>query len=805
MDNHRQLKKPKISLSKYTQRRVEPQQDIQSLYKEYFENKRQRVCRFTAEVQETAEDYLDDEITLVDSKKMVVICSLRLPLEVELDFKGGQTPLVKITTPQEFSFNYFLYKDASHKYEGAVWVGWPGNLYPEEYHELIKTELQKYNCIPVFLNETCVLKYIESFLPDVYNAVFTGKVKIMDIHEAFSFSKVECFSKEFLVHYLDKITPLVEKNDAFLLLNDHYMSLIPSLLKEKAKIDPSVPFSMALFLQWGFPQADLISYLPSFGEMIIPSILHCHVLIFEKYTYVYDFFTYIKKALGLNSYSHKGTLRINNFDKVTVVRVQNITLNTDYIIELKDLFKVTEKRSWFRNEYIGGGGQNELILSMNTFPQEDYDEELLEVKFEEFRNIFEQNVARFTRLKIMMIACVQHPKQKTNEQNKAKLLEIAAKTNRAIREKGEVSYDPIIVNIHSFSLVDLIVFFSEANLLILETQNFDEQLLACLFILLGTKSKSVIASLNSNISNCLKSVEKVNRMYPEILYQAVRTVYSKSLSENIYAFDYDHEFITRYTTEYWIDNAMLELQRCQNRQRFMKLNPNEEQLANKALMNLGALTELNQSSVLDAYQSSKNRVFIIDYEGTLVPDNEYSFVYFENEKRYKRISAKPSEKVTGALHYLLQDPANVIFVVTGKQIASTEHWFSAFNGLGLAAEYGFFYKLNATDKNWCQLKKIDWAWMETVKSIMSQYVSRTDGSWIDYKKSGITWRFDENEDDFGKKQADVLTEHLRSVLEPIDEVDVYQGSNFVEVRPFGLHKVERCQNRLTLFRGLSLS
>ena len=47
-------------MSKYTQRR-EPQQDIQSLYKEYFENKRQRVCKFTAEVQETAEDNLDDE------------------------------------------------------------------------------------------------------------------------------------------------------------------------------------------------------------------------------------------------------------------------------------------------------------------------------------------------------------------------------------------------------------------------------------------------------------------------------------------------------------------------------------------------------------------------------------------------------------------------------------------------------------------------------------------------------------------------------------------------------------------------
>ena len=75
------------------------------------------------------------------------------------------------------------------------------------------------------------------------------------------------------------------------------------------------------------------------------------------------------------------------------------------------------------------------------------------------------------------------------------------------------------------------------------------------------------------------------------------------------------------------------------------------------------------------------------------------------------------------------------------------------DGLGLAAEHGFFFR-RAGSLEWDTRSSVEeMTWRSIVGPILQQYTESTDGSYIEKKESAFVWHYAAADPDFGSLQV----------------------------------------------------
>lgn len=88
--------------------------------------------------------------------------------------------------------------------------------------------------------------------------------------------------------------------------------------------------------------------------------------------------------------------------------------------------------------------------------------------------------------------------------------------------------------------------------------------------------------------------------------------------------------------------------------------------------------KLSIPSIVSDYKRAKRRAILLDYDGTLMPQNS--------------INKAPSQEVMDFLDALCEDEKNTVFIVSGRGRESLGEWFSPCKNVGIAAEHGYFLK-----------------------------------------------------------------------------------------------------------------
>lgn len=198
--------------------------------------------------------------------------------------------------------------------------------------------------------------------------------------------------------------------------------------------------------------------------------------------------------------------------------------------------------------------------------------------------------------------------------------------------------------------------------------------------------------------------------------------------------------------------------------------------------------ELNFKEISQDFKRSKNILILLGFDGTLIRKNAETVVMI-NEGEIVKMIEQPSASLVKNLEYLAKDRRVHIFILTHHGVRDIDHWLGDKPGIGLVAETGFCFKMNQTPKDkWENLCDLDWSWTQMVAEIMGNYVKRKEGSYIETRKSGIQWKFNETGDKLNNLQEKALEEHLLTVLEPFDNVEVVSGHGYIEVKPYGMSK-----------------
>jgi trehalose 6-phosphate synthase/phosphatase len=133
-----------------------------------------------------------------------------------------------------------------------------------------------------------------------------------------------------------------------------------------------------------------------------------------------------------------------------------------------------------------------------------------------------------------------------------------------------------------------------------------------------------------------------------------------------------------------------------------------------------ATPALDRAKLLQQYRSAKKRVFMFDYDGTLTPIVK------------DPAAATPSEKVIRTLKTLAADPANAVWIISGRDQAFLDEWMGHIPELGLSAEHGSFMR-HPHSEEWESLTdKTDMSWQSEVMDVFQHYTERTQGKDIDF-------------------------------------------------------------------------
>jgi trehalose 6-phosphate synthase/phosphatase len=185
------------------------------------------------------------------------------------------------------------------------------------------------------------------------------------------------------------------------------------------------------------------------------------------------------------------------------------------------------------------------------------------------------------------------------------------------------------------------------------------------------------------------------------------------------------------------------------------------------------LNRANRQEFIESYKRASNRLFLQDYDGTLVP-------YAPTPE-----GAKPSTNVLNVLRKIAENPKNDLVLISGRDKNTLDDWFDQIPA-GLVAEHGVW--IRERDQEWRHLfPQNSTSWKKQIRPILELFVDRLPGSFIEEKEFTLVWHFRKADLEFGSVLTKELVDHLQ-VFAASMNIQVILGNKNVEIRNTGINK-----------------
>mmetsp|Transcript_19949 Transcript_19949/g.32453 ORF Transcript_19949/g.32453 Transcript_19949/m.32453 type:complete len:967 (+) Transcript_19949:149-3049(+) len=237
-------------------------------------------------------------------------------------------------------------------------------------------------------------------------------------------------------------------------------------------------------------------------------------------------------------------------------------------------------------------------------------------------------------------------------------------------------------------------------------------------------------------------------------------------------------------------------------------------------------TSSSSSSSADMFEKqlrggATHRVFFLDYDGTLVAEENLENVDDEEAAEDYTRNMRPSSALLSTLSALTKDKRNIVFVVSGREKCQLDSWFAEVKNLGIAAEKGCFIrwpqsmeeKLLSTSEasstttrgrnaelktTWENAMETSSEWKTDVLRLLQAYTERTDGSYIETKEMSLSWHYDAADPVFGHNQAIELHRYIEKIVSSsVVDITQYSYHRILEVKPKGVDKGSTILNILS--------
>jgi len=651
----------------------------------------------------------------------LILISNRLPFHIK---KVGKSSIVSssiggVATGLSSFLDQKKTTDKSFKF---IWVGSPGDINPKE--KIVLDKIYE----PVYIPANQMENFYQGFCNKTIWPLFHYFPALTVFQDDFwnDYKKVNKI-------YCDKLTKLIHTGD-MIWIHDYHLLLLPNMLRQ---LFPDL--NIAFFLHIPFPSFELFRLLPSsWRKEILEGMIGSDLIGFHTYEYTQHFLNSIQRILGLDH--TLGEFQINE----RLIRVDTFPMGIEF--EKFASFDYSPKKN--------SGTDIKTILSIDRL---DYTKGILN-RVKGFE-LFLKSYPEFQKkVRLHLIAVPSRIDIEHYQDIKRNLDETIGRINGNF---GTTDWTPILYQYKTLEFTEMVKTYRDCDIALITPLRDGMNLISKEFLAARTDDTGVlIISEMTGASKELPGAIIINPNSISEITSAIHLAITMPLSEQIFKNKHMRQYLKNFDVIRWGNDMLKGLEIAKNK---------------KNLFDNLKLTNSVKSKIKDSFIKAKNRLILLDYDGTLVPYSEYV------EK------SVPDNKLINLLKRISSYNNTLVFIVSDRDRSTLDKWFTE-PSLGLIAEHGALIKMPNQNK-WQFLKTIDISWKQKILTILQHHQDRVPGSFIEEKEYSISWHYRNAEGDkeLAQTRAKELFDNLIRFTSNID-IQIIQGNKVIEVRNKDINK-----------------
>jgi trehalose 6-phosphate synthase/phosphatase len=617
------------------------------------------------------------------------------------------------------------------KRAGGVWIGWSGTQ-EEPPPEAVERLRQEQSCIAVDLPAGLLEKFYEGYANQALWPLFHSFTSRLQFDSEDWEAYIEA-NRRFCFAVVHEFRP----GDR-IWVHDYHLMLLPSMLRESLP-DAAIGF----FLHIPFPGSDIFSILPR-GEELLDGLLGADLISFHTHLHLQHFRMSLRRLLGVESTVD----RLEVLGRQVRLQALPIGIAPDDFLGYRDKPETQEHLDKLRAQYSG----RKMIVAVDRL---DYTKGLPH-RLRTFRRMLSSDAELVGKVVLLQVAVPSRENIGSYQELRSEVHELISEING---EYGTPDWVPVVYIHRGISRPELVAVYRFADVAWVSPLRDGMNLVAKEYVACQPDGHGVLV-LSSFAGAAAEMGEAllINPFDQERTALTVKRALTMSDEEKRDRMLALHERVLRNDVFVWGDRflAILDETAKLRRERAPQSPPS-----------------LPVGQLIDAYRKAAKRLLLLDYDGTLVP------------LAARPKDASPDDELRTILAQLTSDPANCVFVISGRSAAGLERWLGQVPRLGLAPEHGARWRLPGS--NTWEGRSAETEWKNTVRPILQHFVDRTPGSFIEEKEFALVWHFGTIEAEFGDWLATELVAMLEGMLAET-ELRAYRGNKVVEVKPMWANK-----------------
>lgn len=560
----------------------------------------------------------------------------------------------------------------------------------------------------------------------------------------------------------------VREEDAMFWIHDFTLFLVPKLLRERM---PNA--SIGFFLHTPFPAGEVYRTLPARKELLL-GMLGADLIGFHTYDYARHFLGACERLLGLKTRADS----VDNGGVFVQVGIYPFGIDTDSFRNAMQRSSVRKIRDDLKESLAG----KKVIVGVDRL---DFIKGIPN-KLLGLEHFLETNPEWRGRVLLLQVATPSQSSYNEYQAFRSEVLEMVGRINGRF---GTLESMPIHYREHNLSFEELCALYGTADVAVLTSLRDGMNLVSYEYVMCQAEHHgALVISEFTGAAQNLPGAILCNPWNIEDVSNAMQ----KALEMSDVDREVRHRKLYRHvmlnTSAAWGVRFVDDLVKYSARRR--------EAVAK--------LVELPFDKISHMYSAARKRLLLLDYDGTL------------RKYELQPELAEPSDALKTLLQRLTEDPANVVFIVTGRQKATMMEWFEG-TGLGFAVEHGYAlrwpdhlrtafrgrkYMLVDDDitpsedpaAQWDSLLGADGvdamhAALRRADALLRRLEMFMPTSFISTKESALTWHFREADPYFAYAAAHDARQTLDEILTGTPmEVFLSSDSEAIHVRPRGVCK-----------------
>lgn len=539
--------------------------------------------------------------------------------------------------------------------------------------------LHEFRCVPCFLPTEVLNKFYHGFCKHYLWPLFHYMLPMSPSHGArFDRALWQAYVSANKA-FADRIIEVLNPDEDYVWIHDYHLMVLPTFLRKRY-----YRVKLGFFLHSPFPSSEIYRTIPV-REEILRALLNCDLIGFHIFDYARHFLSCCSRMLGLHYEFKRGYMGLEYYGRTVNIKMLPVGIHMGQLQSVLSLDDTAKKVKELKEKFEG----KVVILGVDDLDLFKG----ISLKFLAMRQLLEEHQS--LRGKVVLVQ-ITNPARSRGKDVQEVLNETTAIAKEINDKYGEPGYQPIIVIDGSATTQDKAAYFAISECCLVNAVRDGMNLVPYTYTVcrqgspvldraLGIddeagspkpKKSVIIVSEFIGCSPSLSGAIRVNPWNIDAVSDAMNLAIAMPDEEKHFRHDKHYKYISSHDVAYWARSFDQDLERaCREHYqrrcwgiglglgfRVVALGPN--------------FRKLSVDHIGYAYRNTKNRLILLDYDGTMTPQAS--------------VDKAPSSEVISVLNCLCSDPKNIVFIVSGRGKDSLSKWFSQCDKLGLSAEHGYF-------------------------------------------------------------------------------------------------------------------